>query len=451
MLGIFLGIFLLSNNWLIRTISRVYVEILRNTPLLVQLIFWYFVVWLGLPEDDINLPREHVFVFWQRYVVYLIAFLVVWWAARRYRLPARIVTGAFLGIVLLEIAFALLGTSSAVIIGLAVVGAALIAAVYSKAVPLPLRGPALGVGVLGVVQLVGHALQDLLFQAGVLPHPQLLYNEVRPAVIMARNGFVMPDFIISANFGTFGLFLLVGIVIAVVLYIVFGRITDRTGRPIPREWIALLIVLVFGVGGWWFASSQPLPETVTVGEGDNAETLPLEQVREEELLDDRDLLYYSTDPLVVQLPERNRFGRVQAGAEISPSYMALLIGLVVYTSAFIGEIVRAGIQAVPYGQIEAARAVGLTMPQTLRMIILPQALRVIIPPLGNQYLNLSKNSSLATFVAYADTYQVGQTIMNQSGQSITGFFLVLLVYLIMSLLISLVMNLVNSRFQLVTR
>jgi general L-amino acid transport system permease protein len=181
------------------------------------------------------------------------------------------------------------------------------------------------------------------------------------------------------------------------------------------------------------------------------EVLPLEQVREEELLSPTELQRYEQPPIVVMNPERNRFGRVLAGINLSPSYMAVLIALVVYTAAFIGEIVRAGIQAVPYGQIEAARAVGLSSPQTLRMIILPQALRVIIPPMGNQYLNLSKNSSLATFVAYADTYQVGQTIMNQSGQSITGFFLILLVYLTMSLLISLVMNLVNSRFQLVTR
>ena len=82
---------------------------------------------------------------------------------------------------------------------------------------------------------------------------------------------------------------------------------------------------------------------------------------------------------------------------------------------------------------------------------MPQALRVILPPMGNQYLNLSKNSSLATVIDYSDTYQVGQTIMNQSGQSIPGFVMILLVYLTLSLLISLVMNLVNGRFQLVTR
>ncbi|PJF21071.1 MAG: hypothetical protein CUN56_12950, partial [Phototrophicales bacterium] len=110
--------------------------------------------------------------------------------------------------------------------------------------------------------------------------------------------------------------------------------------------------------------------------------MPVEQAREEELLTIHQDAKISSAPLVILLPqsERTRFGtRILSGSQISPEYAALLIGLVIYTSAFIGEIVRAGIQAVPYGQIEAARSLGLTMPQTLRLIILPQALRVIIP------------------------------------------------------------------------
>jgi general L-amino acid transport system permease protein len=208
---------------------------------------------------------------------------------------------------------------------------------------------------------------------------------------------------------------------------------------------------LFFIGGWWVASLQPVPTEVTVGEGAAAQVVTLEQAREDELLLPDELARYTNAPLLVRLPLRNRFKRVEVGSELTPFYVALVAGLVVYTSAFIGEIVRAGIQAVPWGQVEAARALGLSNAQTLRMIILPQALRVIIPPMGNQYLNLAKNSSLAAAIAYADTYQVGTTIMNQSGQSITGFFLVMVVYLSMSLIISFVMNFVNSRFQLVTR
>jgi general L-amino acid transport system permease protein len=131
--------------------------------------------------------------------------------------------------------------------------------------------------------------------------------------------------------------------------------------------------------------------------------------------------------------------------------MALLLGLTVYTGAFIAEIVRAGIQAVPHGQVEAARAIGLNSAQVLRLVVLPQALRVIIPPLGNQYLNLSKNSSLAIAIAYSDLVLVTTTIMNQSGQSVTGMAMILITYLIISLTIATVMSAVNRRFQLTTR
>jgi general L-amino acid transport system permease protein len=150
------------------------------------------------------------------------------------------------------------------------------------------------------------------------------------------------------------------------------------------------------------------------------------------------------------VPERQGL-RFVNGLTMSPEFVALLLALVVYTAAFIAEIVRAGILAVPYGQLEAGRAIGLTQSQMMRMIILPQALRVIIPPLTNQYLNLAKNSSLAIAISYADVYAVMNTVGNQSGQSVTSIIIVMITYLVLSLLISLVMNWVNARFQLVTR
>ena len=163
-------------------------------------------------------------------------------------------------------------------------------------------------------------------------------------------------------------------------------------------------------------------------------------------------LEYTRQPLLYRPPKLDRRGRnIETGIEILPPYLAVLIGLVIYTSAFIAEIVRAGIQAVPKGQLEASRALGLSQGEMLRRIVLPQALRVIIPPLGNQYLNLSKNSSLAIAVSYTDIYRVTDTIINQSGQSIPGILMILVAYLFISLCISLMMNLVNQRFQLVTR
>jgi general L-amino acid transport system permease protein len=131
--------------------------------------------------------------------------------------------------------------------------------------------------------------------------------------------------------------------------------------------------------------------------------------------------------------------------------MALLSALVLYTAAFIGEVVRAGIQAVPHGQMEASRALGLTNIQALRLVIFPQALRVIIPPLTSQYLNLTKNSSLAVAIAYPDVFYVSNTIQNQTGRAVEMISLVMLVYLTFSLITSVFMNWYNSRIQLAER
>jgi general L-amino acid transport system permease protein len=223
-----------------------------------------------------------------------------------------------------------------------------------------------------------------------------------------------------------------------------------TGQPFPRLRNAVVLIVVLMVIGWVVVGLEPLPINVTVIQEDSPVTIPLEEARANGLLTPEDEVLYSPVPLIVRLPERSNF-RFTAGTEISLEYMALLLGLTVYTGAFIAEIVRAGIQAVPHGQVEAARALGLSSAKVLRLVILPQALRVIIPPLGNQYLNLSKNSSLAIAIAYSDLVLVTTTIMNQSGQSVTGMALILTTYLIISLTIATVMSAVNRRFQLVTR
>jgi general L-amino acid transport system permease protein len=198
-------------------------------------------------------------------------------------------------------------------------------------------------------------------------------------------------------------------------------------------------------------SAQPQPAVIPVEADDGTTQLvPIEQARAQDLLNAEDELLYATSPLYYTRPVPQGL-RFIGGMELSENYLALLISLVIYTAAFIAEIVRAGILAVPRGQIEASRALGLTYSQMLRMVVLPQALRVIIPPLGNQYLNLSKNSSLALAIAYADVFAVTYTIINQSGQSVTGIVMIMLAYLVISLLIAAVMNWVNGRFQLKTR
>ncbi len=135
------------------------------------------------------------------------------------------------------------------------------------------------------------------------------------------------------------------------------------------------------------------------------------------------------------------------GAHLSPEFAALLIGLVVYTAAFIAEIVRAGILAVPRGQVDAAHAVGLRRAQAMRHVVLPQALRVIVPPLTSQYLNLVKNSSLAVAIGYPDFVSVVNTTLNQTGQAIEGIALIMAAYLTVSLAISAFMNWYNARLR----
>jgi general L-amino acid transport system permease protein len=128
--------------------------------------------------------------------------------------------------------------------------------------------------------------------------------------------------------------------------------------------------------------------------------------------------------------------------------MGLLLGLVLYTSAFIAEIVRAGIQSVSKGQVEAARSIGLKPGLVLRLVVLPQGLRVIIPPLTSQMLNLTKNSSLAIAIGYPDFVAVSNTTINQTGQAIECVALIMAVYLFFSLLTSVIMNLYNKRVAL---
>jgi His/Glu/Gln/Arg/opine family amino acid ABC transporter permease subunit len=449
-MGVLLGIFLLSQNWLVRNISRIYVEILRNTPLLVQLIFWYFVFWLGLPSENISFPNESVMIVALRYFPYLVAIIGALIYTSRFTAPNRFFNGILSGFVLAELAFWLAGDSYLVIVGLGILGAvALLMAKRESTLPKGYDGLVQGVGVMLIVQLVGHLILDGLGAAGILENTRIVYGEVLPLLVIGPNLFAMPYFAFARNinFIIFAVLTVIGIIIALGLYNHWGGVIERTGANIPRILYAGTIILVFVTAGWFLGSNPVSEESSALFDVSIAELRSLDILEEQQIA-----LFEAEQPVIIQAPQLNRFGsRVEIGNSFSPNYVALLVGLVVYTSAFIGEIVRAGIQAVPWGQVEAARALGLSTPQTLRMIVLPQALRVIIPPLGNQYLNLSKNSSLATAIAFSDTYQVGQTIMNQSGQSITGFFLILIVYLTLSLIISFIMNLINSRFQLVTR
>jgi general L-amino acid transport system permease protein len=155
-------------------------------------------------------------------------------------------------------------------------------------------------------------------------------------------------------------------------------------------------------------------------------------------------------PVTFDYPVMGSFS-FRGGATLVPEFIALLLALSIYTAAFIAEAVRAGIQAVSRGQSEAAHALGLTQGQTMRLVVVPQALRVIIPPMTSQYLNLTKNSSLAVAIGYPDLVAVGGTTLNQTGQALEVVFIWMVVYLTLSLLTSAFMNWFNNRVRLVER
>jgi general L-amino acid transport system permease protein len=143
------------------------------------------------------------------------------------------------------------------------------------------------------------------------------------------------------------------------------------------------------------------------------------------------------------LPKKGDF-QIEDGGAFSPEFMALLCGLVFYTASFIAEVVRSGIASVSLGQHEASASLGLSKSQSMRLVVLPQALRVIIPPLTSQYLNLTKNSSLAVAIGYPELVSIANTTLNQTGRAIEALSIVMLVYLTLSLLTSALMNWFNA-------
>jgi len=206
-----------------------------------------------------------------------------------------------------------------------------------------------------------------------------------------------------------------GLVVAVLIYMGLTWYARRTGRaPLTLLWALAGFFAVAAIG--WFVVQS------TTGQA----------------------------PLYMMVPQVKK-RLVVGGLKLSPEFLALLSGLVIYTGAYIAEVVRAGLQAVSKGQIEAARALGLTTFQMLRFVVFPQALRVIVPPLTSQYLNLTKNSTLAVAIGYPDLFNVAGTIFNQTGRSIEVIVIIMGVYLSFSLITSAFMNWYNRKIRLVER
>ena len=246
----------------------------------------------------------------------------------------------------------------------------------------------------------------------------LKFPDVRDALrfgdfYFSKRGIAFPWGIPTETFQSYLYILGFGLIVAIVVGIVLHRQGVKTGRmPLIGLWSPLTWIVI-GIIGWFILPQAPLT------------------------------------PTIPELPEKGF--NIIGGRVFSPEFMALLSGLVLYTAAFIGEVVRAGIQAVSKGQTEAARALGLNGFQTLRLIVFPQALRVIVPPLTSQYLNLTKNSSLAIAIGYPDIVHVYGTIINQSGRAVEMTAIMMATYLTFSLLTSAFMNWYNKRIRLVER
>ncbi len=179
---------------------------------------------------------------------------------------------------------------------------------------------------------------------------------------------------------------------------------ERTGIPRATFWPSVAIIIGLGIVGWAVGGA----------------------------------------PTVLEIPEKTDIN-VSGGGAVTPEFLAVVIGLTIYTASFVAEIVRSGIQAVPWGQTEAGSALGLSRGQQLKLVLLPQAMRVIIPPMTNQYLNLTKNSSLAVAIGYPDLVSISNTTLNQTGRAVECIAIIMAVYLTLSLTTAALMNWYNSR------
>jgi general L-amino acid transport system permease protein len=245
---------------------------------------------------------------------------------------------------------------------------------------------------------------------GALPSPRQSLS-VGDSIFLSNRGIIVPSLVFRDGAGAVLAAIVAGLIAWTLLAVLSRRRRLATGRPLVLWWPALLLIVV-------------LPAATLVATG---------------------------FPIGIERPELRGFNFV-GGLRMLPEFAALLFALVTYTGAFIAEIVRAGILSVHRSQTEAAYALGLRRGLTLRLIVIPQALRLIIPPLTSQYLNLTKNSSLAVAIGYPDLFAVfAGTTLNQTGQAIEVIAITMAVYLVLSLLTSLLMNVYNARTRMAER
>lgn len=421
-LGTFVGIARLSSNWLISSIAKWYVDIMRNTPLLLQLFFLFFGVILlfppiseaiqlfGLPiylsQRGINMPW---FVFmpsagiWLAFLVGAIVLVLVLWVmlSRQEERTGKARNRPF---------WVLLAFLVVIGIGWAVSGRST-------------NSQAMLVARAQRIRTVDDMAATMARRLGV--------NELANVSSQLESGAITEEQLNAAAY----------------------QICALKDDPAEVNLTAQLRTQNIPYAVTRYDRADQATEAYVAGECEIYVARSAVLAGERAILDDaanHSLVSVPEVPVRISVPRIEGLNFV-GGLKLTPNFAAILIGLVLYTGSFIAEIVRAGIQSVAKGQSEAARALGLSESQRLQLVVLPQALRVIIPPMTSQYLNLAKNSSLAIAVGYPDLWSTAFTTLNQSGRAIQVFVLVMGVYLTLSLSISFLLNWYNRRIALVER
>lgn len=419
--GTLAGIARLSSNWLVSNVARAYVDLFRNTPLVLQLVFIYFSVMLALPaiREALQIP-----------------FLPVYLSQRglNYASPVTLLSFptwfAFivLAVIQAQVLWALLGR-------------------YEDGTGKQVNRMAWAITAFFSVAVMGWFVASNDVNQAILSPTALRVQTTEDfeRVVLSRLNVSRLDDIAPA--------------------LASGRITEDdldaaavsicVLRDSPSE--VNLTAQLDGAGVPYqvqrFRTQGQTTDAYAAGECEVYAAPTAVLLAERNLLENpaaNNLTAVHETPMRISFPKIEGFNFV-GGARLSAEFTALLIGLVLNTGASVAEIVRAGIQSVGRGQSEAARALGLNESQRLRLVVLPQALRVIIPPQTSQYLNLAKNSSLALAIAYPDFWNVANTTINQSGRAIQIMLLVMGSYLMLSLLISFLLNWYNKRIALVER
>ena len=402
-LGVVVGLGRLSNNWLIKRLAGLWIETLRNVPLLVQMIFYFAVLtalprlsldsgpingWFHASNKGISMPRVFISDGFYQWITVVGVGCIVAYFIKKQRLNKQELTG--------EDTHATSWTFFTIC-----------------------AFTIIGIFVHPVFSFISEIFAGLstLFEN----IPITLIKVLISSILLFFATRWIRNFFASRRSAT-GHLSLIDDDIFRMIFVAIGAL------------MTIIVVISWsGISSWILNSGRDLFQMLEAKFQVDGAARPFDAMK----------------PDIVKPGKFANYGK--NGLTMSPGFAAVFFGVVFYTSAFVAEIIRGGILAVPKGQIEAANAVGLNRGQSLRRIVLPQAIRIILPPMGNQYLNLTKNTSLAIAVGYSDIVQVGQTVYNQTGKSLPVMAIWMLFYLACSLTISVIVNYYNVRMKIVER